>query len=142
MSRHGYSDDCDDNLAIGRWRAQVASAIRGKRGQSFLLELVEALDAMPEKRLIRDELRKDGEVCAIGSVGARRGINLEVLEPEDYNGIASKFGIAHQLVQEIEYENDADWKCDETPEDRWTRVRKWAVSKLKPTTCPDTADKK
>ena len=34
MGRHGYTDDCDDDpLALGRWRAQVASSIRGKRGQ-------------------------------------------------------------------------------------------------------------
>lgn len=48
MSRSGYSND-GENIAM--WRGQVASAIRGKRGQAFLRELVEALDAMPEKRL-------------------------------------------------------------------------------------------
>lgn len=32
MGRHGYTDDCDDVLASGRWRGIVASAIRGKRG--------------------------------------------------------------------------------------------------------------
>lgn len=44
MSRHGYSDDChDDILSFGQWRGQVASAIRGKRGQAFLKELIAAL---------------------------------------------------------------------------------------------------
>lgn len=54
MSRSGYTDDDDDPLATGRWRAQVRSAIRGKRGQAFLRELIAALDAMPEKALITE----------------------------------------------------------------------------------------
>jgi hypothetical protein len=67
MSRSGYSDDFDfDNLALGRWRAQVASAIRGARGQAFLCELVVALDALPEKKLIAHDLESNGNVCAIG----------------------------------------------------------------------------
>jgi hypothetical protein len=132
VGRHGYSDSCDDNWALLRWRGQVVSAIRGKRGQAFLRELIDALDAMPVKRLIPGALRKDGEVCAMGAIGAKRGVNLEALDPDDYEGIANTFGIAHQLVQEIEYENDADWRWDkETPEERWARVREWAVNQLK-----------
>ena len=38
MSRSGYSDDLD-NWDLIRWRGQVSSAIRGKRGQGFLREL-------------------------------------------------------------------------------------------------------
>lgn len=56
MSRSGYVDDMDDTLALGRWRAQVASATRGKRGQKLLRDLLAALDAMPEKRLVAYEL--------------------------------------------------------------------------------------
>lgn len=58
MSRSGYVDDMDvdDALAHGRWRAQVASATRGKRGQKLLRDLLSALDAMPEKRLVAYEL--------------------------------------------------------------------------------------
>ncbi len=130
MSRSGYSDDCDMDWGLIRWRGQVASAIRGKRGQAFLRELVEALDAMPEKRLIAHELQAGGEVCAIGSVGARRGIDMTKLDPEDYDGIAHTFGVASPLVQEIEFENDdAFWNA--TPEQRWQHMRAWAVSNLK-----------
>jgi hypothetical protein len=46
MSRSGYSDDHSEWDLI-RWRGAVASAIRGKRGQAFLRELLVALDAMP-----------------------------------------------------------------------------------------------
>lgn len=130
MGRHGYSDECDDHLQLGRWRGQVASAIRGKRGQAFLQELVNVLDSMPSRRLIKDELRQDGEVCALGAVGVYRGVDLDGIDPDAYDTIADKFGIAHQLVQEIEYENDeGPWK--ETPEQRWIRVREWAVSQLR-----------
>lgn len=56
MSRAGYYDDIDDPLVLGRWRAQVRSATRGKRGQKLLRDLLTALDAMPEKRLVTDAL--------------------------------------------------------------------------------------
>lgn len=126
MSRSGYSDDCGN---VAMWRGQVASAIRGRRGQAFLREMLDALDAMTEKRLIRDELRADGEVCAIGSVGARRGVPLEDLDPYDYDALAAVFGIAHQLVREIEEINDIGW--DVSSEARWQRVRDWCASQIK-----------
>jgi hypothetical protein len=40
-----------------RWRGAVASAIRGGRGQAFLREMLAAMDAMPVKRLVANELR-------------------------------------------------------------------------------------
>jgi len=135
MSRSGYSDD-GENIAM--WRGQVASAIRGRRGQAFLVEVVEALDALSEKKLITDALEADGAVCAIGSVGLRRGVNMAPLDPDEPEPIAKAFGIARQLVQEIEYENDErQWRYEhgksrrETPEERWQRMRDWAVSHIK-----------
>lgn len=131
MSRSGYIDDCDlENWDLIRWRGQVASAIRGKRGQAFLRELVAALDAMPEKRLIANELESFGNVCAIGSVGMQRGVDMTKLDPDDYDRIAATFGIAPQLVQEIEWMNDEAY-FGETPEGRWKFMRDWAVRKLK-----------
>lgn len=132
MSRSGYVDDGE----FGGWdlimfRGQVASAIRGKRGQAFLRELLGALDAMPEKRLIAEELRDGGEVCALGSIGARRGVDLEALDPEDYDTLAGVFGVARQLIQEIEWMNDEGvWAA--SPEQRWEAMRAWVVSNLKP----------
>lgn len=124
MSRSGYSEGCDDNLSMGRWRGRVASSIRGKRGQAFLRDLLDALDAMPEKRLIQNELRKDGEMCTLGVLGAKRGINLEDIDPEDYEIIAAEFGIAAPLAQEIMYENDEYWNRA-SAEKRWTYMRSW-----------------
>lgn len=131
MSRSGYSDDGEDDLALGRWRGQVASAIRGSRGQAFLRELIEALDALPEKRLIANDLETGGNVCAIGSVGVKRGVDMSKLDPHDPYGIAGVFGIAHQLVQEIEYMNDEAF-YGRSPEERWNFMRDWAASQIKP----------
>lgn len=106
MSRSGYSDDCD-GWALIRWRGAVNSAIKGERGQAFLRELAAALDAMPEKRLIADELETvDGDFCTIGVLGAARGIDMSKLDPDDREAVAAAFNIAPALAAEIVFEND------------------------------------
>lgn len=118
MSRSGYTDDCDDPLSLGRWRAQVNSAIRGKRGQQFLRDLIAALDALPEKELIAGDLVDDeGCVCALGALGSARNIDLESMDTYDYDALGAAFNIAYQLAQEVMYENDehvSDTKYMET----------------------------
>lgn len=129
MGRSGYSDSCEGWELI-RWRGAVKSAIRGKRGQEFLTKLVAALDALPEKRLIADELQTaDGDVCAIGSVGKMQGIDMSKLDPYESDEVAAAFDISPALVKELSYIND-DWTWRGTPEERFLTVRKWAVSKL------------
>lgn len=81
MSRSGYVDDFDEQWSLIRWRGAVRSAIKGARGQAFLREMLEALEAMPDKRLIEEELEQNGEVCALGSVGLKRGIDMKALDP-------------------------------------------------------------
>jgi hypothetical protein len=123
-----YSDDCDGDMwGHIRWRGAVESARRGKRGQQFLREMLAALDALPEKKLITEELVLDGQVCAIGSVGLARGIDMTKISAEDYDAVAKTFGIAPALVREIEYMNDDAWYSD-TPEQRFVRMRKWIES--------------
>lgn len=130
MSRSGYSEDCE-NIAI--WRGAVASAIRGRRGQAFLKEMLAALDAMPEKKLVQWELEKGGEVCAIGAVGKVRGVEMSALDPEDRDGVADAFGIAPALACEIVYMNDeAFWQGVETPEARFVRMREWVARQITP----------
>ena len=132
MSRSGYADDIDQWDLI-RWRGQVASAIRGKRGQAFLLEMWRAMQALPEHKLLSDELESeyDGAVCAIGSVGKARGVDMSKIDPEDYEAIAAAFGIPHQLAQEIMYLNDeALWRS--TPEERFAKMKNWIESNLRP----------
>lgn len=132
MSRSGYTDDAE-NLAM--WRGMVASAIRGKRGQRLLRDLRDALDAMPTKRLIAGDFVRDGECCALGAVAVKRNVpDLDLIDPEDgchHENVACELDIAECLVREIEYENDEGaWK--ETPEERWTRMRKWVENRIKP----------
>lgn len=129
MSRSGYSEDLD-NWDLIKWRGQVASAIRGKRGQALLRDMLAALDAMPEKSLVPQELETpNGEVCALGALGRVRGIDMESLDPEDYDSVANAFGVAHQLVQEIVYHND-EWLGRETPEQRWKAMRAWVAGQI------------
>ena len=131
--RCGYSDDIDQKDAA-MWRGQVASAIRGKRGQQLLKDALAALDAMPEKRLIRDELvTTDGDVCLLGAVGKARGVDdIAKIDPEEHDVLANRFNVASCLIQEIEYIND-EYVINphlETPEKRFERVRKWLVENI------------
>ncbi|MBB5885428.1 hypothetical protein DYQ93_11630 [Xanthomonas sp. LMG 8992] len=139
MSRSGYTDDNDDPLAMGRWRAQVASAMRGARGQKLLRDLVAALDALPEKKLIAHAVEQNGCFCALGAVAALRGVDLgQPADPHDFrpSRAASALDIAEQLAQEVVYENDEAGEYlfpygeSESPEHRWQRMRDWAVRHL------------
>lgn len=136
MSRSGYSDDAEN---VSLWRGAVASSIRGRRGQAFLREMLAAMDGLPEKRLISEDLEKEGAVCAIGAVGLVRGVDMSKIDPEDNYAIADAFGIAHVLACEIMYLNDEyekydrenrRWITDATPEERFTRMRNWIVEKI------------
>lgn len=131
MSRSQYADDCDNNWATICYRGAVARAIRGKRGQSLLREMLAALDSMPDKRLISHALEEGGAVCALGAVGRRRGIDMGSLDPEDPEQVAGAFQVSGALVREIAYENDEWLDCFETPEHRWRRMRDWVVSQLR-----------
>lgn len=137
MSRSGYNEDYDDNWSLICWRGAVASAIRGKRGQAFLREMLTALDALETKQLIADELEAEGSVCAIGAVGRARGISMAGIDPEDTETLAARFGISRALACEIMFENDerAFWRT-EAPEARYSRMRAWIVSLLKPEPSP------
>lgn len=160
MSRSGYNDDMDDPLALGRWRAAVSRAMKGKRGQAFLREALAALDAMPEKKLIRERLAFEGwqppwpgeevivggdalcdrngvelpmgSVCLLGAVGKARGMDMDRLDPHDIESVAPAFGIAEAMARELVYLNDECGPADETPEKRWARMRLTLMSWLEP----------
>ncbi len=162
MSRHGYVDDSDgydDTLAWGRHLARLRSATKGKRGQAFFAALVDALDALPEKSLAPNSLEtKDGAVCALGALAKHRGIDVKSLElgdpytedPDeggewdrsDWATLAGLFNIAPVLAREVMYENDecATWNATGTGEhptpgeQRWQKVRAWAIRQLTPET--------
>lgn len=143
MSRSGYCDDGENNWGTICWRGAVNSALRGKRGQAFLKELAQAMDAMPVKRLVTEELQAEGEFCTLGVVGNSRNLDMSVIDPGDSVVVAEKFGLAEAMVREIVWENDeypgvyglkpdgsTGWRR-ETPEERWIRMRKWVDSQIK-----------
>lgn len=141
MSRSGYCDDNEDNWRHICWRGAVTSAIKGKRGQAMLVELRDALDAMPVKRLVREVLQAEGEFCTLGVLGAKRGIDMGHLDPDCSEDVSAAFGIADAMVREIVYENDeffGNYKMvdgeqkwvRETPEERWIRMRKWVDQQI------------
>lgn len=140
MSRSGYSDDCGGWELI-RYRGAVASAIRGKRGQEFLRELLAALDALPEKKLIADALQADGAYCALGSVAHARGLPPETLSrlsdamyDADAYTIADEFGINEKLAREIMFMNDeygyGDGRDGSRDELRFRQFRDWVEEQL------------
>lgn len=131
MNRSDYSDDLD-HWAMVRWRGAVKQAIEGRRGQAFLRELRDALDALPQKLLISGALADGDQVCAVGSVMKRRGLEPERIDDYDYDTIAEKLGIAQALVREIEFVNDEfsgyhtrTDTADDRAESRWLAVRQW-----------------
>lgn len=136
MSRSGYSDDYDEQFpnAGALYQASVDNALVGKRGQKFLHDLVAALDALPEKRLIAEDLIREGAVCAIGAVGLARGIDMTGINPENAEKVGKLFGIAPRMAREIVFQNDErgwfDYSDNETPEERWVRMRIWALERI------------
>lgn len=136
MSRSGYSDDCE---YLSLWRGAVNQAIKGKRGQALLREMLAAFDAMPVKELVAHELEADGAHCALGVVGANRGFDLSSVDPDEPSQVARLFGIAPAMAQEIVYMNDeaeppvydqsGNWR-HETPAERWVRMREWVSKKI------------
>jgi hypothetical protein len=98
--------------------------------------LVEALDGMPEKRLVAEELETtEGGVCALGCLGKARGVPLDGVDTEDHDKLGAMFNVAPLLAREVMFQNDDDFgyaRVEETPEQRWTRMRAWAADQIKP----------
>ncbi len=132
MSRSGYSDDCGGWDLIC-WRGAVNSALRGKRGQAFLVELRDALDAMPEKRLVADTLEADGQFCTLGVLGAKRGVDMSTIDAHCGEAVSEAFEIAPAMAAEVVFEND-ECRWNETTEQRWQRMRKWIDSHIQQVT--------
>ncbi len=123
MSRSGYSDEGD---YYELYRANVERTIASKKGQTFLKELAQLMDAMPEKKLIANELiNEKGECCTIGVFCKAKNIDVTGIDVGDGDEVGRAVGITGMLAREIEYMNDEYvWKV-ETPEQRWERMRKW-----------------
>jgi hypothetical protein len=93
--------------------------------------MLQALDSLPEHKLIAGDLEAHGEVCAIGAVGKARGVDMSKLDPNDIERVAAVFGIGESLVCEIVFENDEAGYYSDTPERRYMRVRSWVESQIR-----------
>lgn len=129
MSRSEYNDDCD-GWALICWRGAVASGIRGHRGQKLLTDMLAALDAMPVKALITDELQAQGGFCALGALGRQRGLPMDTIDPYDAEQVSASFDVSMALAREIVFMNDECGTWDETPEQRWVRMRRWVSEQI------------
>ena len=123
-----------DTLAPGLWRQAVKRALQGKRGQSLLRELVQALDEMDKKHLYAGRfITPLRPFCALGVLGAKRGTKMDDLIKDgdcDPAIVGERFGIARSMAAEIMYTNDSQ-PFDIHPADRWQHVRAWAVENIK-----------
>lgn len=137
MSRSGYSDDCK---YIALYRRAVGNALSSKRGRSFLLELRDALDAMPVKELARGVLNDiDMGCCALGAVARARGMDTSDIDPDWREQVGKRFGIAPCMAAEIAYENDLNdySRPNETPTQRWKHMRRWVDKVLEDPRCDE-----
>ena len=135
MSRSGYVEcgDIEDNWGLIRYRGAVNSAIKGKRGQKLLKELLNVLDNMDEKKLVdcsnEFSFEINGQYCALGALANSRGLDVSEINPENAHIVGETFGIAESLAREIMYMNDEHpTKWNEKDSDRWLRVRMWVAS--------------
>jgi len=90
---------------------------------------------MPKKELIEGELiTPSGDCCALGSVYKARNVPPPEQDYDDMldtGHISETLKIARSMVAEIAYMNDEASRDDETPAQRWTRMREWAASQIK-----------
>jgi hypothetical protein len=156
----GYYDMADF-LRSCAYNGNLRRHLGGRAGQRFLWELYFALEALPKRALITGALEdKDGAYCALGAVARARAVAIPaelgieasdeygpVLEASDfYDEVSGLLDIHEMMAREVMYKND---ECDnlhyvpgpplrqscptrkETPEERWYRMRRWVVSKLR-----------
>ena len=134
MSRSGYgydgADSQEEQWALIRSAGALNSALKGKRGQGFLREMLSALDAMPVKELHANILVEDGCVCAMGAVAVARGVDVSEVDPEESEEVAKALNISDALARYVAYLNDEHAHSQETPEARWSRMRFWVAGVL------------
>jgi len=146
-----FNEDEDFNNQSLLWEANQERCIRGRKGQAALRELEAALLALPEKRLITDELENArGDVCAIGALVRFKGkenpmigdsfggaednltINADEIERATID-LAQELGVPRLVALAVVRENDEDhyyYPATITPEQRYERMLKWVQQAL------------
>jgi hypothetical protein len=151
--RINYSDEEEDFPGqYSLWQANCERSINGKVGQKALRELETALLALPEKRLIADELENaEGEVCAIGAIKKYRNVEVQS-DPEEMEEVGVELGMPRLVAWKVVCLNDIeiDGKYVEaagpatawghrprvfvsvTPEERYEQVLAWVQRQINP----------
>jgi hypothetical protein len=141
MSRYS---DCDDYYwepwMEGQSAGALQSAIRGRRGQRLLRDLIAGLDALPVPELAAGALEdpETGCVCALGAVRLQRGSEAVPLpfdptdEDADWRELAKPFDISETLANAVVSQNEYGSKRndEQSRRMRWRSVRAWAVGHL------------
>jgi hypothetical protein len=108
IMRINYSEDEDYLGQFNLFQANCQRSIEGKAGQKSLRELEAALLALPEKRLIADELENaEGEVCAIGAIKKYRGVDVES-DPQEMEEVGVELGMPRLVAWKVVALNDFD----------------------------------
>ena len=141
MSRYCDSDDYDwEPWMEGQAAGAMRSAIRGRRGQQLLRDLITGLDALPVPELAAGALEdpETGCVCALGAVRLQRGaeavpLSFDLTDPDiDWRDLAEPFDISETLANAVISENEYGSKRndEQSRRRRWQSVRSWAVGNL------------
>ncbi len=141
MSRYCDSDDYDwEPWMEGQAAGAMRSAIRGRRGQQLLHDLIAGLDALPVPELAAGALEdpETGCGCAFGAVRIHRGadvvpLHFDPTDPDiDWRDLAEPFDISETLAHAVVAQNEYSSKRndEQSRRRRWQSVRAWAVGNL------------
>ena len=141
MSRYCDSDDYEyEPWMEGQAAGAMQSAIRGRRGQQLLRDLIAGLDALPVPELAAGALEdpETGCVCALGAVRLQRGaeavpLHFDPTDPDiDWRDLAEPFDISETLANAVVSQNEygSSRNDEQSRRHRWRSVRAWAVGHL------------
>ncbi len=124
----------------GQAAGAMRSAIRGRRGQQLLRDLIAGLDGLPVPELAAGALEdpETGCVCALGAVRRQRGpeavpLHFDPTDPDlDWRELAGPFDISQALAYDVVAQNDyyTVGNDKQSRRHRWLSVRAWAVGHL------------
>jgi len=152
--------DGDEYQLYGLQQANTSRQLRGKKGQVFLRELLAALEALPEKKLIEGAVARGGHVCSLGAVALKRRVDagedrdkvlaeLAAVDVDPYEGepiwdwATRVLAVPSLIAWDIPQENDDDGytgkyvdgkyvRQEVTPEMRYDRMVRYVRGLIAP----------